>query len=217
MGQHKLIGLDKSEASIVRRHLHQWSKADEQAIRPLIRAVQEKQGLSDIHITEPRWETNVYPLYYWVHKAVDGKRVYDHVLELLPKPFSTSNMSLPEKELRLHLRRMMNSEIDILVEDFDYFLFIEAKTPKVGQKIRFQTISGVHQLVRQYVQGRILEKLIRKPFALATIVASNAELIKIPLNPTEQALLRLVNEERRSLEILELPWTTMAAAAQTAG
>jgi hypothetical protein len=211
MGAYKLIGLDDSEASIVRRHLHQWSKTDEQAIRPLILAIQEKQGLSDIHITEPHWETNVYPLYYWAERAAGSKRAYNHVLEFLPNLFPASKASLPETELRLHLKRIMNSEIDILVEDFDYFLFIEAKAPKTGRKTKFQTIAGVHQLVRQYIQGRILEELIRKPFALATIGANNEGSIRILLNTIKQALLRLVNEERRSLEILNFPWNLLVA------
>jgi len=212
MGEYKLIGLDDSEASNVRRHLHQWSKADEQAIRPLILAIQEKQGFSDIQMTEPHWETNVYPLYYWAERAVGNKRAYDHVLEFMPNLFPASKVSLPERELRLHLKRIMNSEIDILVEDINYFLFIEAKIPKTGRKTKFQTIAGVHQMVRQYIQGRILEELIRKPFTLATIGANNAEPIRILLNTTEQALLRLVNEERQSLEMLDLPWNLLVAA-----
>jgi len=211
MGEYKLIGIDDSEASIVRRHLHQWSEADEQAITPLILAVQEKLGFSDIHITEPHWETNVYPLYYWAERAVGSKRAYDHVWEFLPNLFPACNASFPERELRLHLKRIMNSEIDILVEDFDYFFFIEVKTPKTGRKSTFQTIAGIHQLVRQYIQGRILEKLVHKPFSLATIGVSNAESTRILLNSIEQALLRLVNEERQSLEILNLPWNLLVA------
>jgi predicted GTPase len=193
--------------------LHQWSKADEQAIRPLIQAIQRKQCLSDIHIKEPRWETNVYPLYYWAHREVGSKRVYRYVLELLPKLFSPSNVSLTDKELRLHLRRIVNSEIDILVEDFDYFLFIEAKVATAGQKIKFQTIAGVHQLVRQYIQGRILEKLIGKRFDLVTIGAHNAQTIKIPFNTTEQALLSVVNEEKKSLQVIDFPWTLISEAS----
>lgn len=212
MGEYKLIELDNSEATNVRRHLHQWSKDDERAIRPLILALKEKPGLLDIHITEPRWVTNVYPLYYWAQRAVGSKRAYDHVLEKLPNLFPASNVPLPEREIHLHLKRIINSEIDILVEDFDYFLFIEAKTPQTGRKTKFQTIAGVHQMVRQYIQGRILEKLFRKPFVPAAIGANNAESIRIPLKTTEQMLLRLVNEERQLLEIPDLPWNLLVAA-----
>ncbi len=210
MVEYKLIGHDNSEASVVRRHLHRWNKTDEQAIMPLIFAIQEKQGLSGIHATEPRWETNVYPLYYWM-PIIGNKRSYDRVLERLPNLFLTPNSQSPAIDLRQHLTRTINSEIDILVEDFDYFLFIEAKTPKAGRKTKFQTLNGVHQMVRHYVQGRILEKLIDKPFALATIGANNAEPLEIPLNGTEQALLHLVSEERQTLEIQDLPWTLFTA------
>ena len=92
------------------------------------------------------------------------------------------------------------------------WLFIEVKIPKPGQKTKFQTIAGVHQMVRQYIQGRILEKIIRQPFALATIGASDAESIEIPLNEQEQSLLRLVNEERQSLEVPDLPWDLLTTS-----
>lgn len=62
MDKHELIDLDKAEASIVRRRLHQWSKADEQAIVPLIGELKQKQCLPNVQIKEPVWETNVYPL-----------------------------------------------------------------------------------------------------------------------------------------------------------
>jgi hypothetical protein len=69
MDRYKLINLDRTEQSIVRRALHQWSPADEQAIRPLVLAIQQQNGLSTLHITEPRWETNVYPLTTIGHKT----------------------------------------------------------------------------------------------------------------------------------------------------
>jgi hypothetical protein len=120
-----------------------------------------------------------------------------------------SNASLSPDELRLHVTRMVNSEIDILVEDADYFLFVEAKIPTAGHRTAFSILSGVHQLVRQYVQGKILEKIIGKTFALATIGPNNAEPIKIIPNLTEKMLLRLVGEERELLDILDLPWSLL--------
>lgn len=216
MDRYKLIGLDRTEASIVRRRLHQWSKADEQAIVPLIGALQQKQYLPKVHITEPRWETNVYPLYYWAHREVGSKKAYDHVFASLLN-LSTSTVSVPQQELRIHVTRMVNSEIDILVEDVDYFVFIEAKEATARQKIKFQDKGGVRQLVRQYVQGKILETLTGKVFALAAIGANNAQAININLNTTELALLQLVGDERKSLEIIDLSWGPMIAAAQSAG
>lgn len=215
MDRYKLLGLDQMEASIVRRHLHQWNKADEQVITPLIAALQQGRCLSNLPIREPRWETNVYPLYYYwaYHHKVSHKKVYDRVFASL----RTTAVSVPEEDLRTHVARVVNTEIDILVEDVEYFVFIEAKVVAVGQKVKFEKIGGVHQLVRQYIQGRILETLTGKTFALATIGANNEQPIKIPLNPTERDLLRLVDEERQSLEIPDLAWTLLSATAQAAG
>jgi len=207
------------EASVVRRRLHRWSKADEEAILPLITALQEKRRLPNVHIVEPRWETNVYPLYYWAYREVGKKKACDHVLASLPSLFPTSTISasIPQEELRPHMARMVNSEIDILVEDVDYFVFIEAKEATAGQKIRFQDKGGVRQLVRQYVQGKILEKLIEKVFALATIGANDAQVINISLNTTELALLQSVNDQSKSLEIIDLSWEPTTAVAHSAG
>lgn len=199
MERYKLIGLDQMEASIVRRHLHRWTKADEDTIRPLIAALQRAGSLSHVHIREPRWEANVYPLYYyWAHRhKVSHKEVYERVLGSLPR----SIFSDP----RTHVARAADTEIDILVEDLDYFAFIEAKIAADDRKVKFEKTKGVHQLVRQYIQGRILEKLIGKTFALATIGANNERTIEIPLNHTEKELLRAVGEERQLLEIPDLP------------
>lgn len=213
MGSYELIRLDKTEQSVVRRALHQWNKADEQAIKPLVLAVQQRNSLSTLHFTEPQWETNVYPLYYWAHGKGGGKKARDYVWDHLRTWFPTVSGAFPPEHMRVHVRAMVNSEIDILVEDADYFLFVEAKLPSAPNK--FPRTQGVHQLVRQYVQGRILVKLIKedktksKTFVLATIGANGGETIRIDLNPTEQELLRLVGEERESLEVFDLPWSLL--------
>ncbi len=216
MSTYQLIELDQTEASIVRRHLRGWKSGDDERVRPLIATLQQKGTLSGVRLIEPRWETNVYPLYYWVHREVGSKRAYRRVLELLSERFPTAaNTPLTDKDLLMHVTRLVNSEIDILVEDHDYFLFIEAKIPTPSGKVKFQIIGGVHQLVRQYVQGRVLEKLTGKRFALAAVGANNAEPIKIDLGVTERALLSLINEDKQSLEIIDLSWP--ATVAQSAG
>src|SRR6266446_2389026 len=75
MGTYKLIGLDQGEASTVRRGLHLWSSADEQTVRPLILALQERGCLRTVRVSEPRWEINVY-LYTTGHigKSAVGRR-----------------------------------------------------------------------------------------------------------------------------------------------
>lgn len=107
----------------------------------------------------------------------------------------------------------MDSEIDILIEDIDYFVFIEAKFPKQGHNVKFEP-GEVHQLVRQYVQGRILENIMNKSFAFATIGAKNGQAIDLTLGEPEKALLRLVNEDKESLRIVDLCWPRKFAAAR---
>jgi hypothetical protein len=210
MTTYDLIGRDRMEQSIVRRALHLWSKADEQVILPLVRSILQKYRLSHVRVREPRWETNVYPLYYWAHAQNRSTSVYGHVMELLIERFSTT--ATPEGSLRGQLLNLINSEIDILIEDTDYFLFAEAKVPNVSGKVRFEKSNGVHQLVCQYVQGKILEKLLGKRFLLAALGANKGEWIVLKLSKTEQALLRLVDEERISLEVPDIAWSTLTAA-----
>jgi hypothetical protein len=207
MSKYQLIGIDKDERSIVRRSLHQWSKADEQVILPLLVALQQGQFLTNVQLTEPRWEINVYPLYYWVyHQKPVPKEVYECVFH--------SFRSVPEEKLRKHIDRIANSEIDILIEDIEYFAFIEAKIVPERGKVKFENKDGVHQLVRQYVQGQILSALIDKTFVLATLGANNAQPIEIQLNETEQELIRLIGEERQQLKVPDFPWTIMRITDQ---
>jgi len=210
MDDYQLIGLDQTEASIVRRQLHKWNKSDDQPILPLIAALQQRGYISDLHIKQPRWETNVYPLYfYWLYRQ---KVIHSEVYKRVFNSFS----SVPEEQLRVHIDTIANTEIDILIEDADYFLFIEAKVPSAKQKIIFQNGSGVHQLVRQYVQGRLLAEIVNKRFALGTLGANNAQPIKIQLNETEQALIRLLGQETKELSVPDFAWTLIGSTPQAA-
>jgi len=215
MDQYKLIDLDQMEASLVRRRLRRWSKNDEEAIRPLVVALKDKGYLTRARISQPRYETNVYPLYYyWAHQCgMEHRAVYRCTLDW----FLTSQGSLPADTLRPHVERIVNSEIDILVEDLDYFAFIEAKEVKDGERVKYETTEGVHQLVRQYVQGRILEVLTHKTFVLATIGANSGQVTTLDLNPVEVALLQLIGEQRVSFDVVDLSWPTMAADGRALG
>ena len=120
--------------------------------------------------------------------------------------------------MRTHVARVADTEIDILVEDVNYFVFIEAKIPGKNGKIKFEKTGGVHQLLRQYIQGKVLEGLIDKPFAaLATIGANSGQPIKVKLNDREQALLRLAGEGNQELEIPDLDWSLLDATGQSDG
>jgi hypothetical protein len=213
MDEYKLLNLDQMEATLVRRRLRQWSKVVEQAIAPLIADLEQRQCLPNVHITKPRYVTNVYPLYYyWAHgQQLSHREVYDRVFRSLP----VHNIPIPEEQLRPHVARLVDCEIDILVEDIDYFIFIEAKEAVPGHKIKFENKGGVHQLVRQYVQGRILQQLISKPFALATIGANNGQMLELKLNSIECALLQLVYEDKVILPVADISWPPPAAVAKS--
>ena len=95
--------------------------------------------------------------------------MYERVFKALPIEASPQNDGLEP-----HISRLADTEIDILVEDTEYFVFIEAKEVRGQSKAKFEP-GEVHQLVRQYVQGKVLEKTVAKTFALATIGANNAQ------------------------------------------
>lgn len=212
-GNHKLIDLDQMEPSRVRRRLRQWSKTEE-AAAALIQALQVRGCLSRVRVYEPVYETNVYPLYfYWRHgQRVSHRHVYHQVLQL--PLLATHRWPMPQDELLAHVRHTVDSEVDILVEDTDYFVFIEAKEVSVGHKIKFEQKRGVHQLVSQYVQGMILQSVISKVFVLATIGANNGETLEINLNSTERALLQLVGEDKDTLAVVDLTWPSVTMSVQ---
>lgn len=212
---HKLIDLDQMEPTLVRRRLRRWSKADEEVITALIHPLQQRQCLANSRVLEPRYETNVYPLYfYWRHRQnVSHREVYNHVFQSLP----TDRLSMPQDQLRSHVGHTVDSEVDLLVEDIEYFIFIEAKEVAPGGKVKFEKKAGVYQLVSQYVQGKILAKLISKFFAIATIGANKGETLEIKLNPAERALLQLVGEDKECLSVVDLTWPSLAVTAQASG
>ena len=98
-------------------------------------------------------------------KACPTNRSYSRIVE----SFDTNPDTAPENSLIPHIQRIGDTEIDILIEDREYFVFVEAKNVPEGKKAKFEKTGGVHQLVRQYLQGKLLEKMISKTFALATI------------------------------------------------
>jgi hypothetical protein len=228
-GQYKLINLDKDESSIVRRALYQRSQAGEQAIRRLVLAIQDEHGLPDARIMKPCWWANAWPLLYWAkdQRAAGSTEVYGPILDFLLEGVPTSDLSLPRDLLR---PAVVDCEIDILVEDSDYFAFLEVKISTPDEQARFPfhrnriCVKGeyysVHQMVRQYVQGRMLQKkrlLPHKTFALATVGAHNEQPSEIELNGTERELLGLVGEgDKESLVIIDLPLKTLTGAALSA-
>ena len=185
------------------------SRAGEQAIRETFSSIQRQNNLPNARLVEPRWETSVHPLYFWAYgecKCEPGQRgnfrvCFEHVLKNLPE--------LPREEPRKPFwYTVVDCEIDILIEDSEFFLFLETKIPAWGTDIDwYKSKRGVHQLVHQYVQGKLLQKLVvpEKEFALGTIGASNGEAHEIQLNETERELLMLVEYYDPSLRIPDFP------------
>ncbi len=104
----------------------------------------------------------------------------------------------------------VDSEIDILIEDAEYFIFIEAKTVALNGKVKFEKKRGVHQLVNQYIQGKIPEKLISKTFVLATVGANGGNTLALKLTEMEGKLISLVGEEKSILFVVDLSWDCLA-------
>jgi len=96
-----------------------------------------------------------------------------------------------------------NTEIDLLIEDDDYFIFVEAKDPPEGRPARFQIKDGVHQLVLQYAEGLFLAKKIKKKFFLATL---GTKINYHNLTPKDQTLLAVLGDSTRQLKFCDLPW-----------
>lgn len=214
MGNYKLIDLDRDEKSIVRRALYQESRTGEQAITKIFSGIQQEHGFSKARLIKPRWETSVHPLYFWAYSkckcepAQSGnyRACFDHVVQQLAS-FDG------EKLHEAFWYTVVDCEIDILVEDAECFFFVETKIPVGGTAIDwYRGKHGAHQLVHQYLQGKLLKKLAapEKEFALATVGANNGKPQNIELNETELELLALVDYEGRSLRIPDFPLKLLA-------
>ena len=201
--EYSLIDIDQFEPNIVRRKLRRLTESHEQGLGALVSQVQGTLGpLAGTTIERPRYETNVWPLYfYWKHaKSQPHKDVYIRTAEAIEQHFD----AIPER-FAASARTLPDAEIDILIEDRDYFVFVEAKNVPGGGVAKFETKPGVHQLVRQYLQGMILEKLIAKRFALATIGANRGNSIDVPLTDDDVAMLGLFGQPP-ALTVMDLVW-----------
>ena len=221
MSAYKLLELDRDEKTIIRRALYRESRAGEQAIAEIFSRIRRAHTPSNARLIKPRWETSVHPLYFWAYsetKCEPGKggnfrACFDHVVEKLPKIYC--------EELREPFwYTVVDCEIDILVEDAEFFLFLEAKIPVRGTDIDwYKSKQGVHQLVHQYVQGSLIKKFVvpEKEFALATIGANNAEPHNIQLNATERKLMALVDYNGDSLSIPDFSLEVLTSSTSAVG
>ena len=120
--------------------------------------------------------------------------------------FSLSAFSPPLEDIYKRIGTIADAEIDLLVEDIGYFILIEAKKPSLlEQKPVFGQKYGLHQLVRQYLQGLFLEKVTQKHFLMATIGTG----FKSPyeLTALEKAYLKAFGKDMQSLTLPDFDWT----------
>jgi hypothetical protein len=184
-----------------------------QNVRPLIHEILGRHNRQDLEIVEPKFEISVYPLYYYYYDERTKKEkggVYRHIFDEYKRLFADVIPTLPSSkldELSKLLEHVANAEIDLLIEDHNYFVFVEAKLTGAGQKPKFEKGKGIHQLVRQYVQGRLLERAVRKEFLIATIGAGGSR--PLMLDESEELLLRAVGEKREDFKIHDCPWTIL--------
>ena len=200
---YRLIGKDRMEPSILLRKLRPWRTKDADRAKSLVRAVLDKYKHNAWRCDPFRWETSVYPLFYFAKdRDMPIKAAYERVFGWAsPPPDEIANPSL-----KAMLGPVANAEVDLLIESAHYFIFIEAKLrKKSGAKPRFQRnkeeYGSTHQLVRQFVQGRILASRINKEFMLATLGASDEGSIQVELRECDKRLLNLKVVEQSGQDI----------------
>ena len=205
MTNYKLIGVDQMEATKLRRKLDEpWCPEKSQRVKPVIADI-AKTCEGDITPMEPRWEHGVYPLYYlYKHDSRDTlKTVCNKILEDYIMQFPELKDKYPTDQLTAFVDDIANTEVDLLIEDVDYFIFVEAKNPPDGRLPRFQMKRGVHQLVLIYAEGLFLARKIKKRFLLATL---GTGMTSYNLTTADQTLLAIFGDASKELKFCDLIW-----------
>ena len=190
---YQLIGKDQMEPSILLRRLRRWRPEDADGAKPLVHAVLDEYERNGWRRDRFKWDTSVYPLFYFITKAQDmpTKAVYERVFDLAGHPSD----EIEEPSLQKILGPVADAEVDLLIESAHYFIFIEAKKP--DKKARFsrnkEECGATHQLIRQFVQGRLLAGQINKEFMLATLTHDEGP-IRVELSERDKRLLEVVGQ-----------------------
>ena len=189
---YQLIGKDQMEPSILNRRLRQWRPEDASKAQDLVCGVLTAYGQKEWLCDPFRWETSVFPLFYFTKtRDMPSKAVYERIFEWAGHPSD----AIENPSIKTMLGPVADAEVDLLIESANYFMFIEAKKP--GEKARFQRnkkeYGAIHQLVRQFVQGRLLASRIDKAFMLATLGPSDegCGFIQVELRKGDMRLLEL--------------------------
>jgi len=208
MDNYKLLDRDQMEPSILLRKLDPWKPSKADRVKPLVKQILSNSDHHNLTMDNPRWEASVYPLYYYYYQGpTPRKSVFVCIFEEYQRLFSGFKSPLQKDDLRKYISSAADAEVDLLIEDVSYFIFVEAKNPPPGKKARFGRGYGLHQLVRQYVAGRFLEKIVKKRFLIATLGVNTS--VRLELNEAEKSLLRAVGEDRAQLDFHDYPWSIL--------
>ena len=194
---YQLIGKDQMEPSILVRRLRPWQPGDADRAQSLVQSVLAAYRHNEWLCDPFRWETSVFPLFYFTKTHnIPSKAVYERIFEWAGHPSDHSE----NPSINKMLGPVADAEVDLLIESANYFMFIEAKKP--GQKARFQPnkkeYGAIHQLVRQFVQGRLLASQINKTFMLATLGASDGDFVQVELREGDRRLLQAVEQSEKN-------------------
>ena len=205
MSNHQLIDVDQMEASKLRRKLDEpWSPEKSKRVKTVIADI-AKTCEGGITPTEPRWEHSVYPLYYlYRHDTRDTlATVRNRILDDYSSLFPEFKDKYPTDQLTRFVDDIAYTEVDLLIEDVNYFIFVEAKNPSNGKLPKFEMKHGVHQLVWIYAEGLFLARKIKKQFHLATL---GTKMTFHNLTPADQTLLDLLGDTSKQLKFCDLSW-----------
>ena len=201
---YQLIDKDQMEPSILNRRLRQWRPEDASKAQDLVVGVLTAYGKKEWLCDPFRWETSVFPLFYFTKTHdMPSNAVYERIFEWAGHPSD----SIENPSIKTMLGPVADAEVDLLIESANYFMFIEAKKP--GEKARFQRnkkeYGAIHQLVRQFVQGRLLSSQIDKAFMLATLGASDGDFVQVKLREGDRRLLKVVEQSEQDFPFPDMP------------
>ncbi len=204
---YQLIDKDQMEPSILLRKLRPWRPEDADKTQSLVHAVLAAYGRNAWRRDPFRWEATVFPLFYFTKDPdMPSKAVYERVFDWAGHPSD----EIENPSLKAMLGPVANAEVDLLIESTNYFIFIEAKVlQKPDEKAKFQRnkkeYGAIHQLVRQFVQGRLLTGQINKEFMLATLGASAEGFIQVELSECDRRLLKVVGQRGQDFPFPDMP------------
>ena len=200
---YRLIEKDQMEPSILLRELRPWRPEDANRAQSLVRAVLAEYERNGWRRDRFIWETSVFPLFYFAKDPdMSNKAVYERIFDWADPPSDGIDEKPPLKAM---LGSVANAEVDLLIESANYFMFIEAKKLKKARFSRNKKDYGAtHQLVRQFVQGRLLASQIKKEFMLATLT-HNKDSIHVELSECDRRLLEVVGQSGQEFPFPDVP------------